>query len=97
MRYDTLDKINGADGKQVYESVVLPIIQPMESDMYIITTVGDRLDTLATKYYGNPRYWWIIMLVNELGAGTITITPGTQLRIPVDPLPIIQTYRAANS
>lgn len=97
MRYTGLEKIKGATGKQIFESVTLPNIPPTDNDIYIITTIGDRLDSIATKYYGDPRYWWILSLVNELGAGTITIEPGTQLRIPPDPLPIIQEYRRVNS
>lgn len=97
MRYTGLDLVKGYNGKQIYESVTLPIIPPIDTDTYIITTIGDRLDSLATKYYGEPRYWWILALVNELGGGTITIQPGIQLRIPADPLPIIQAYRQANT
>ncbi len=97
MRYVGLETVKGYNGKQIYESVTLPVIEPTDEDIYIISSIGDRLDLLATRYYGDPRYWWIIALVNDIGGGTTTIPAGTQLRIPPDPLPILQAYRKVNS
>jgi len=34
-----------------YLTTELPVIKEKKSDIYIITKVGDRLDTLAYKYY----------------------------------------------
>lgn len=42
---------------------------------------GDRLDTLATEFYGNPRFWWIIAEYNPEVEDIQNITPGTVLRI----------------
>ena len=36
------------------------------SDIYVITQQGDRLDNLAYQYYGSSTYWWFIANVNNL-------------------------------
>jgi len=95
-RYDSVNVIKSATGKRMHSSVVFPRIEPDPNDTIIVTSVGDRLDTLATKYYDNPRYWWVIASVNDLGAGTLAIPPGSQIRIPASPSTIIQLFEEAN-
>ncbi len=58
------------------------VIVPEESpdDKYFITTQGDRLDLLAQQFYGNQHLWFYIAKVN--GINTITVDPGTKIRIP---------------
>jgi hypothetical protein len=36
----------------------------LDLDMHI-WSLGDRYFKLASNYYGNPSYWWIIALVND--------------------------------
>lgn len=43
---------------------------------------GDRLDNLASKYLGNPEFWWQILDANPEIVDPLTIAPGTQIRIP---------------
>ena len=50
------------------------------SDIYVITQHGDRLDNLAYQYYGAPSLWWFIANVNNLN--TMYVEAGLQLRIP---------------
>lgn len=95
-RYDSIPVIKNSKGKRVYSSVSFPRVEPDPNDLYIITSVGDRLDTLATKYYDNPRYWWVIASVNDLGAGTLAIPPGSQIRIPSSPSTLVQMFEQAN-
>lgn len=42
----------------------------------------DRLDNLATRYFGDPALWWEILDINPEIINPITIAPGTQIRIP---------------
>ena len=42
----------------------------------------DRLDTLASKFLGNPEMWWRILDINPEVIDPMLIAPGTQLRIP---------------
>jgi len=67
---------------RAYQSTQYPDIDPTQSDTYIYTRKGDRLDNLAHQYYGDASLWWIIALVNNLGKGTLAVPPAMQLRIP---------------
>ena len=51
-----------------------------DDDIYLITQRGDRLDTLAYQYYGDPGLWWYIAKANYLNF--IVVPDGTSLRIP---------------
>jgi nucleoid-associated protein YgaU len=72
------------NGKRYYNTTFYPLINPKDSDIYVITTVGDRLDILASQYYKDPTLWWVIASANNLRRDSVFITPGTQLRIPTD-------------
>ena len=65
-----------------YGTTRYPDFPLQESDKYIISREGDRLDLLANQFYGDPRYWWILATVNNLGKGTLIVPPSIQLRIP---------------
>jgi hypothetical protein len=68
--------------KNYLESTIYPKIKPMDTDLYIISTQGDRLDLLASQYYGDRNLWWIIAVANNLNDASLSIEPGKQLRIP---------------
>jgi len=65
-----------------YNTTLYPKIEPSDDDVFIITNIGDRLDLLAFRYYGDVTLWWIIAQANQIGKGTLNIKPGTNLRIP---------------
>jgi hypothetical protein len=68
-----------------YKGKQYPNIPLSESDVYVITTVGDRLDSLAYSYYNDATLWWIIAVANNNATkGALYPTPGTQLRIPTN-------------
>ena len=95
-RYDSAKTKKSDKGKQVYQTLTLPNIPELESDTYIITNSTDRLDSLAFKYYGEAKYWWIIAVANNIGRGTMSLQPGIQLRIPANPSTIISELDNAN-
>ena len=70
--------------KQYLESTIYPIIKASDTDLYIISEKGDRLDLLANKYYGDQTMWWIIATANNINDATFYVQPGIQLRIPSD-------------
>jgi nucleoid-associated protein YgaU len=43
---------------------------------------GDRLDTLAYKYYGDAQKWWVILDANPRFMTPFDIRPGDTLSIP---------------
>jgi hypothetical protein len=45
-------------------------------------TSADRLDLLATQYYGDPRMWWHIADANPEVLSWETLTPGQIIRVP---------------
>ena len=55
-------------------------IPESDSDLYIITQDGDRLDLLAYTYYKDSTLWWYIAKANNLKV--MNIPEGTSLRIP---------------
>tara|TARA_B100000287_G_C20650158_1_gene786574 strand:- start:260 stop:526 length:267 start_codon:yes stop_codon:yes gene_type:complete len=57
-------------------------IPERDTDFYVTTQFGDRLDTLAFEYYGDPHLWWLIARANKLVGMNIPV--GTSLRIPAD-------------
>lgn len=48
--------------------------------------VGDRLDHLAAKQYGEDQYWWVIALVNDINYPFASggLIPGRLLKIPMN-------------
>ena len=57
-------------------------IPKRDTDIYVITQQGDRLDNLAFRFYGDVNLWWYIAQANDLF--TMNIEPNTSLRIPSD-------------
>lgn len=83
-RYDKI-KTQLKQGKGVvYNSVILPHIEPVDTDILIMTNDGDRLDLLANHYFGDSSLWWIIATANNLTDIDLKLNAGTQLRIPSD-------------
>jgi hypothetical protein len=68
--------------KKYLSSIIYPKIKPSNDDLYIISEGGDRLDILASKYYNDKTLWWIIATANNLNDASLSIVPGTQMRIP---------------
>jgi hypothetical protein len=66
--------------------------------VYVITTVGDRLDTIAYSYYNNAELWWVISVANNnITKGSMFPEPGTQLRIPIDINSVLNLFDAENN
>lgn len=81
-----------------YKGKFYPNIPLSESDVYVITTVGDRLDNLAYQYYRDATLWWVIAMANNnTTKGALYPQPGTQLRIPTDISSVLNQYRQFNN
>lgn len=82
-RYTYSRKLTTKETKKQYlETTIYPKIKATDNDVYIITTINDRLDILADKYYGDKNLWWIISVANNLNDASLHIEEGKQLRIP---------------
>ena len=75
-----------------------PVIPLAETDVYIITSQGDRYDLLALQMYKNIDLWWIISIANQtLPQNGLFIAEGTQIRIPVNIQNILSQYNELNN
>ncbi len=98
MRYDKNIIYKTSNNKPYYKGKIYPNIPYSITDEYIITTIGDRLDTIAYSYYGDSESWWIISAANNnITKGSIFPKPGTQLRIPVNRALVMQLFDELNN
>ena len=51
MRYSFTDITKRFDGARVYKTTYYPVIPVRDSDLYIVPSDNDYLDSLAKKYY----------------------------------------------
>jgi hypothetical protein len=80
-----------------YKGKFYPNVPLSESDIYVVTTVGDRLDSLAYTYYSDSTLWWVISMANNnITKGTLFPIPGTQLRIPTNIGFVLDLYNKFN-
>jgi hypothetical protein len=98
MRYHNNTINKNLEGKRYYKGKIYPDIPYLASDHYVITTIGDRLDTLAYSYYRDSELWWVISIANNnITKGSIFPQPGTQLRIPIDINYVLRLFDELNS
>jgi nucleoid-associated protein YgaU len=84
MRYNKNAIKKTLDGKDAYQATILPNIPINAMDITIATETGDRLDTLANEFYGDPGKWWVIASANNILNASFGLVDGTVLRIPKD-------------
>jgi hypothetical protein len=98
MRYNNSEIKYTLSGKPYYRRKNYPQIPYSDSDVYVITTIGDRLDTIAYSYYNNAELWWVISVANNnITKGSMFPEPGTQLRIPIDINSVLNLFDAENN
>jgi hypothetical protein len=96
-RYQYTTQLTTNNTKRKYlSSVIYPKIKPTDNDMYVISESADRLDILASKYYGDKSYWWVISIANNLNDASLHIQPGIQLRIPSDLPSVLRDFEKLN-
>ena len=96
-RYDNTPIKITSQGKRFYKQKFYPNIPLSDTDEYVITTIGDRLDNLAYSYYRDSTLWWIISIANNnITKGSIFPEPGTQLRIPTNLNAVLSLYNQYN-
>jgi hypothetical protein len=98
MRYDRNVIYKTLSNKPYYKGKIYPIIPLTETDEYVITTTGDRLDLLAYSYYNDAELWWVISVANNhVTGGSMFPIPGTQLRIPTDISSVLTSFDEINN
>jgi hypothetical protein len=83
--YIASTKLDVENKRRYYDSLLDPDIPISPDDIYVVCTIGERLDLLAYKYYSDATLWWIIAAANPaLRKDSMYIEPGTQVRVPAD-------------
>ena len=83
-RYDYTKIKKNKAGDRVYETTMYPTVNLDENDIYIYSKDGDRLDTMAYRFYKDTSLWWIIAKANNLDAAHIGLEVDNQIRIPTN-------------
>ncbi len=95
-RFNKVEISKTGTGTVYKRNVIYPEIPVSENDIYVLTQYGDRYDTLALEYYFDPELWWIISSANNYQKGSLSVTPGVQLRIPFDKTAAIKLFEEVN-
>jgi hypothetical protein len=98
MRYQGTTILKDAKtGDRYYRATKYPEVPYSDSDIYIISAYGDRLDVMSFDYYKTVEDYWIILIANNLPGDSIFVKPGTQLRIPQNIEDIKQEFNRLNN
>lgn len=89
--------LKSKEGKRYYATVLYPLPEPNESDIYVTTVKGDRLDIIANDYYGDPTLYFILISANNLKRDSLYPPVGFQLRIPTDISNFIKKFKQINN
>jgi nucleoid-associated protein YgaU len=86
------------DRKPYFTNIKYPDIPLSESDIYVITVIGDRLDSIAHQFYNDVRLWWIITAANPdvIRRDSYNLKPNLEIRIPTNLSPIIESFKEIN-
>ncbi len=97
LKYITKYKKN--QGKQYYRSIKYPEIPVKTSDIYAITSNGDRLDLLASQFYNDIKLWWVIAIANKgiLRTDSYAVKGGLEIRIPQGLNTILRNFEEINN
>ena len=83
------------DGKRVYGTTYYPTIPIENTDKFVVTTLDNRLDSLANQYYGDVSLWWVIAKANGIKGKTV-LKAGELLRIPGEIPKILEQFDDLN-
>ena len=85
-------------GKSYYQPLRYPFIPLSSDDLYILTSVGDRLDSLANQFYNDVRLWWIISSANPhiVRRDSYALKPNLEIRIPANMSKILKDFEKLN-
>lgn len=76
---------------------IYPQIPPSEDDFYIVSSIGDRYDSLAVRFYGDSKLWWIIASANNMTKASLVLPPGEQIRIPASKERALELFDSINA
>ena len=84
--------------KPFYGTTKYPEVPLEFSDIYVITTVGDRIDVMANEFYGDSSLYWIIASANpQLTQQSMFPPIGIQIRISQNIGALVNNFNILNS
>tara|TARA_R110001592_G_scaffold127539_3_gene339354 strand:- start:1485 stop:1790 length:306 start_codon:yes stop_codon:yes gene_type:complete len=97
-RIKYIKSLRNNNKKRYFKPLIYPNIPPTSNDIHIITTVGDRLDSLANQFYDDVRLWWIISTANPhiVRRDSYALKANLELRIPSNIQPILKSFERLN-
>lgn len=96
-RYENIGTYKTTSGKVIYLPTRYPSVITSNNDYYIIARAEDRLDLIATDFYGDSTLWWVISMANDLPQDSMFAPVGFQLRIPGNLSSALNEFDALNS
>jgi hypothetical protein len=96
-RYQDIGKQKASNGETIYLPTKYPTLEPSNEDYYIIAREEDRMDLIANDFYGDPTYWWVVAMANDLPGDSMFAPPGFQLRIPGNLNNALTAYNVENN
>ena len=97
-RTQNITQNRNSQGKRYYQPLRYPDIPLSSRDIYIRTTIGDRLDSLANQFYNDVRLWWIISSANPhiVRRDSYALKPDLEIRIPANITRILKDFENIN-
>jgi len=95
-RYKNTPQKRDKSGIRVYNTTYYPEIPLENEDKFVNVIDGDRLDSLAYKYYNDVTLWWVIAKANGL-KGKPALSTGEVIRIPANITNIIEKFNNLNN
>lgn len=71
-------------------------VLPASSDIIHVLKMGERLDNIANKWYGDPLKAWVIMCANPQWDNEFEINPGDTIRIPYPLSRVFNAWKIEN-
>ena len=96
-RYEDIQTQKTLSGKVAYLPTIYPSVTLSNEDYYIIAREEDRMDLIANDFYGDPTYWWVVAMANDLPGDSMFAPPGFQLRIPGNLNNALTAYNVENN
>ena len=95
-RYSSTRKKVDKEGFIAYQTTYYPKIEVSDQDEFIYPQDGDRLDTLAFRYYNDTTLWWVIAKANGI-RGKIALSTDEIIRIPGNIQTILENFQNINN
>lgn len=70
------------DGFEFWNMLEPPTLLSQLDDLHYQVQMGDRIDLLSFKFYGDPILWWVIAVANDLEILPTDLNVGDTLLIP---------------